>query len=458
MDFQILGPLEVRREGRPVSLGAAKQRVLLAILLLHANEVVSRDLLIDGLWGSHPPATASNAVQVYVAQLRKALEPGRAKGSPTEVLLTRPGGYSLHVEAGAVDAEHAERLSAQGSSRLAAGDPGAAAPLLHEALDLWRGPPLADFTYEPFAQAEIARLEELRLSTLEERLEADLALGRHGSAIGELEALVRDHPLRERLRGQLMLALYRAGRQAEALETFRDARRVLTDELGIVPGPELQRLEGAILRQDPELVIEPAEATQQRVVDDVTEVAAESRKPVTVLVAGTATPAGADPESVRSLAETHRAAASEAIERHGGSVESVLGDRVMGVFGMPRVHEDDALRAVRAAVELHARAERETGTAMPRSGVASGEVVAATSGSKGGSITGEPVTLASELESAAAFGEILLGEDTRELLGEAARSEPADGGADPSWRLVELVPRPPPLARPPERPLVGRGG
>jgi DNA-binding SARP family transcriptional activator/tetratricopeptide (TPR) repeat protein len=458
MDFQILGPLEVCRAGRPVSLGAAKQRALLAILLLHANEIVSRDLLIDGLWGAHPPASAPNAVQVYVAQLRKALEPGRSKGTPTEILLTRPGGYSLHVEADAVDAERVERLSAEGSSRLAAGDPASAAPLLHEALDLWRGPPLADFTYEPFAQAEIARLEELRLSTLEERLEADLALGGHGSVIGQLEALVREHPLRERLRGQLMLALYRAGRQAEALESFRDARRVLTDELGIVPGPELQRLEGAILRQDPELDVEPAETPAQPPAAAVSELASERRKTVTVLVAVAATPAGADPESIRPLAERHHAAASEVIDSYGGSVESALGDRVMGVFGVPRVREDDALRAVRAAADLRDRAQGEAGVPVIRSGVASGEVVAAATGSRGASVTGHPVTFAAELANAAAFGEILLAENTHELLGEAGRSEPAKGSADGAWRLIELVPRPPPLARRPQRPLVGRDG
>ena len=223
MQFQILGPLEVRRQGRQVALGAAKQRALLAILLVHANELVSSDRLIDELW-PQPPETAANTLQVYVGKLRKALEPGRARGAPAEVLITRAPGYMLRVEAGQLDAERFESLLADGSRAREAGESPAAAELLREALALWRGDALADFIYEPFAQGEIARLEELRLSALEERIEADLGLGRHAALVGELEGLVREHPLRERLRAQLMLALYRDGRQADALEVYRDAR------------------------------------------------------------------------------------------------------------------------------------------------------------------------------------------------------------------------------------------
>jgi DNA-binding SARP family transcriptional activator len=170
--------------------GGAKQRALLAILLLHANEAMSSDRLIDDLWGSRPPETAANALQVYVAQLRKLLEPERARGAPSKVLTTRPGGYLLSVEPGGLDAERFEHLLAEGTRARVAADPGSAAKLLHEALNLWRGDALADFTYEPFAQAEIARLEELRLAALEERIEADLALGGHAAVVGELEALV----------------------------------------------------------------------------------------------------------------------------------------------------------------------------------------------------------------------------------------------------------------------------
>src|SRR5436190_4098444 len=253
MEFCILGPLEVSDDSRRVPLAATKQRTLLTILLLHANRVVPSDRLVDDLWGARPPPTAVSALQVYVSQLRKALEPGRRKGEPSSFLMTRPGGYLLRVEPGRLDAERFEHLFAEGSRAQKAADPAAAAPLLHEALGLWRGSALAEFSYEPFAQSEIARLEELRLDAVEERIEADLALGRHAALPGELEALVSEHPLRERLRGQLMVALYRAGRQAEALEAYRGARRTFDEELGIVPGPELQRLEAAILRQDPTL-------------------------------------------------------------------------------------------------------------------------------------------------------------------------------------------------------------
>jgi DNA-binding SARP family transcriptional activator len=251
VDFRILGPLEAVDAGRTVALGGAKQRALLAVLLLRAGEVVSADRIVDELWGAEPPATAAHTIQVFVSRLRKALEPGGAGR-----LLTRPPGYTMQLEDGELDLQRFEQLVHEGRARLESGDPAAAADLLREALGLWRGPALADFAYEPFAQAAIGRLEELRLSTLEERIEADLACGRHGELVSELEALVVEHALRERLRGQLMLALYRCGRQAEALEAFQEGRRALVDELGIDPSPALQRLERAILQQDPSL--EPA--------------------------------------------------------------------------------------------------------------------------------------------------------------------------------------------------------
>jgi YVTN family beta-propeller protein len=245
MEFRILGPFEVSERGQPLELGAGKQRALLALLLLRAGEVVSTDRLIDALWAERPPASALNSVHIYVSQLRKALGNGRLK--------TRGHGYLLALELEQLDLGRFERLLGEGRALLAAGEPERAAEGLRAALALWRGPPLSDFASEPFAQAEIARLEELRLAALEERIEADLALGRHAELVSELEALVREHPLRERLRAQLMLALYRSGRQAEALDTYQRARRVLAEELGLEPGRTLQELEGAILRQDAEL-------------------------------------------------------------------------------------------------------------------------------------------------------------------------------------------------------------
>ncbi len=252
MEFRILGPLEVRDGDREVPLGGPRQRAVLAILLTRAGEVVSQDRLIDELWGEEPPQTATNTLHGYLSHLREAV--GR------DVIESRAPGYVLRLEPGQLDLRRFERLAEQAARALGAGRAGEAAATLREALSLWRGPALADFAYEPFAQAEIARLEELRLGALERRLEADLALGRHGELVGELEALVAEHPLRERLRAQLMLALYRSGRQAEALAAYRDARQALVDELGIEPGPALQELERAILCQDPGLEPERAPA------------------------------------------------------------------------------------------------------------------------------------------------------------------------------------------------------
>jgi DNA-binding SARP family transcriptional activator len=256
VEFRILGPLEVVEEGHSLPLAAGKQRALLAILLLHPNEVVSTDELIDGLWGERPPASADKSIQIYVSQLRKAI------GNSS--LVTRQPGYVLHIEPGELDLHRFERLLNEGKQALAAGRPHEAEIKLSDAISVWRGAPLADFTYEPFAQAKIARLDELRLNALEERIEAALELGRHTDLIGELEALVAQHPLRERLRGQLMLALYRCGRQADALDLYQQTRRLLRDELGLEPNPTLQELEQAILRQDPALcrTVEGCRATQ----------------------------------------------------------------------------------------------------------------------------------------------------------------------------------------------------
>jgi YVTN family beta-propeller protein len=250
MEFRILGPLEVRDGERAVPLGRGRQLALLALLLLHPNETVSSERLVEELWGEQAPATAQKVIQNHVSTLRRALGDGR--------LLTRGSGYALSVESGELDAERFDALLAEGRAALHSADPERASALLQEALKLWRGPPLSDFAYESFAQAEIARLDERRLVALEERVEADLALGRHADLVAELETLVAENHLRERLRGQLMLALYRSGRQAEALHSYQEARRMLVDELGIEPGQALQRLHTGILQQDPALDPAPA--------------------------------------------------------------------------------------------------------------------------------------------------------------------------------------------------------
>jgi DNA-binding SARP family transcriptional activator len=247
LEFRILGPLEAIDGNRELTPGGAIQRALLAILLLHANRVVSADQLIDELWGEQPPSSGTTALQVRVSQLRKAL------GDGASLIVTRSPGYSIRIEREQLDLHRFEFLVERADHDMGSDDPASATARLGEALTLWRGAPLADFTYEPFAQAAIGRLAELQLAAQEKRIEADLALGRHTDLIAELRTLVSEHPLRERLRAQLMLALYRSGRQAEALAEYQAGRRVLVDELGIEPGIDLQDLEGAILRQEPAL-------------------------------------------------------------------------------------------------------------------------------------------------------------------------------------------------------------
>jgi DNA-binding SARP family transcriptional activator len=249
MEFRLLGPLEVSDDDRPIEIGRGRRRALLALLLMHPNEVISAERLIDELWGERPTPTATKSLHVYVSQLRKELQ---ASGNG-EVVLTRGNGYVAQVGPDDIDVTRFEGLAAEGKRLLATGDAALAGERLRKGLALWRGAPLADFAYEPFAQSDIARLEEQRLVALEARIDADLALGRHAELAGELEALVREHPLREGLRGQLMLALYRCGRQAEALEAYRTGRAALVDELGIEPGPALRELERQILEQSAEL-------------------------------------------------------------------------------------------------------------------------------------------------------------------------------------------------------------
>jgi DNA-binding SARP family transcriptional activator len=248
VEFRVLGPLEVTEGRRSLALGGPRQRALLAILLTRANEVVSTDRLVDELWGDRPPRTAANTIQYFVSQLRKLLGADR--------IATRPPGYFIRVEPGELDLDRFEQLAERGD-----------AEALHEALSLWRGPPLADLANEAFAAAEIARLEELQLVALERRIDADLELARHAQLVAELDKLVAEHPLRERLWGQLMLALYRSGRQAEALAAYQRARKTLVDGVGIEPGPALQELERSVLRHEPSLeAARPPQAAPARAI------------------------------------------------------------------------------------------------------------------------------------------------------------------------------------------------
>ena len=257
MEFRILGPLEVVDERDHIPLGPEKQRAVLALLLLDANHAVPVERLIDGLWGGGAPKRAVKAIHTYVSRLRRVV--------PGERLRTRPPGYAIELESDELDLHRFERLLAEGQRALGVGEARTASATLQSALALWRGPPLAEFAGEPFGAAEGGRLEELHLLALETRVEADLALGRHAEVVGELERLVSEHRLRERFWSQLMLALYRSGRQVEALTVYRDGRSFLVDQLGIEPSRALHDLEGAILRQDPSLDLAPEPASKAAV-------------------------------------------------------------------------------------------------------------------------------------------------------------------------------------------------
>ena len=454
MDFRILGPLEVLDDGRALDLGGAKQRAALAMLAVHANRVVAHERLIEALWDEEPPETARKALQVYVSQLRKVL--GR------ERLETKPRGYLLRLEPDELDLTRFELLRDGGKPA--------------QALALWRGDPLADFDGQRFAEPEIARLDELRLACVEQRVELDLADGRHAELIGELEGLVRLHPLREHLRAQLMLALYRSGRQAEALEAYQAARAALVDGLGIEPGPGLRELHQQILMQDPGLDLpvakQPARPEPPVHADPPARVA-ESRKTVTVLFCDLAdsTELGErlDPESLRGLMARWYDAMREPLERHGGTVEKFIGDAVMAVFGVPHVHEDDALRAVRAAVEMRERltvlndelAAEQRPQLRIRIGVNSGEVVTGDHATT--LVTGDAVNTAKRLEEAAGPDEILIGDPTRRLVDNAAVLEPAEpvaakGKRKPveAWRVLETIAGAAPFARRNDTQIVDR--
>src|SRR5262249_40865422 len=305
----ILGPLEVWSDGRAVRITGAKERALLALLLLHANETVAADRLIDELWSEAPPPTARKSLQVRIAGLRRALG--------DDVIATRGDGYGMALGGDQLDLHRFERLVSEGRAALTSSNPTSAVALLRQALGLWRGPPLADFTYESFAQAPIARLEDLRCTAVELRNEAELALGHEAELIGELEALVAANPFRERLNGQLMLALYREGRQVEALHLYQRVRRDLRNELGLEPGPALQQLQRSILRHEPSLGA--ASVTRERSIlvalrdadrlEDLLALAKSlARRPSRELILARLIPPGTDVTATASLLNDRRQA------------------------------------------------------------------------------------------------------------------------------------------------------
>jgi DNA-binding SARP family transcriptional activator len=457
LKVRLLGPVEVARDGDLVALGGHKPRALLAVLALEPGRVVSVDTLVEALWPGDPPETAGHAVQVYVSQLRKALG---------AVIATRQPGYVLELAAERVDLHRFSRLAHEGRGLREAGDAAAAEVVLREALALWRGPALADFLYEPFAQTHIARLEELRSVTVEERIDADLALGRHAELVSELEAVVQADRHRERPRAQLMLALYRSGRQADALAAYRDARQTLVDELGIDPGPELRELEAAILRQDESLLLEETPLARP---------AMQFRRLVAILfvdvVESMALAEALDPEALGDVLSRYFETVSAAVMRHGGSVEKYAGDAVMAAFGIPIAHEDDALRAARAALDiqvgvaaLNEQLVRQHGVGLEiRVGIEAGEVVATPTDARQRLVTGEAVGIASKLEAAAGSDEVVVGEVAARLVDHAAHLDPLGdleikGLSRPvrAFRLLGLEPAAPAFERRLDAPLVGR--
>jgi DNA-binding SARP family transcriptional activator/class 3 adenylate cyclase len=443
MDYRILGGLEVHDAGRPIAVRGPRRRALLVHLLVNANEVVPDERLLEDLWAGEQPASGRSALRVRVSQLRKALEDGDG------VILTRPPGYVLHVAPDALDALRFERLLDEGRKALAAGRAEPAAATLHDALALWRGPALADVAYEPWAQSEIARLEELRRAGLEERIEADLALGRHAELVGELEALVAAEPLRERLRGQLMLALYRSGRQADALAAYRATREALVEELGIEPGRALQDLEGAILRQD--LALEPPLQLSAPPEAPAPPAAppGEERKVVTVLVAdlsgSPALHAERDPERAGVVLGRAVTTIREAVDDAGGRVESVGGAMVTAAFGAPVAQEDHAERALQAALALRRCVEERFGEELSlRLGLDTGEVVVHAR-ETGPTLIGGAVPAATRLASEADPGAVLVGRRTATAArggfeyGPPAAVGDEDGAARPLVRALKLT-------------------
>jgi DNA-binding SARP family transcriptional activator len=468
MRFDVLGSLVVWRDGGEVRLSGLRQRRLLAVLLLRANEVVSTSSLLDDLWGGRPPASAGKAVKALVWQLRKQLGEG--------VIETARGGYLLRASREAIDSRRFEDLIGRAQRLLADGAAAEAEAVLREALALWRGTPFAEFVYEEFARNEIGRLGELRLVARELLAEADLALGHNNEVVRELQGLVVDHPMRERPRGLLMLALYRAGRQADALALYQEGRAVLVEELGLEPSESLKQMEQAILRHDPSL--EPSQPAATEPLDEAdalartqTDVAAVPvRKTVTVLACAVANAAGdrarLDPESLQLLMSRYFEAAAAVLARHGGAVETFVGDGVVGVFGVPVLHEDDAERAVRAAAELRTALgelnrglERDFGATLAlRIGISTGEVV---TGSGARLATEGVVAAATDLQQTAAPGEIVLSQETLALVPETVQAEQAatagsDAEAARGFRLLAVEPRAPRVARRLDAPMVGR--
>lgn len=426
-EFGLLGPLQIELDGKPLTLAGRKPRALLATLLLHVNRIVSREALIDALWPDDPPETAANTIQVYVSQLRRAL--------PTLVVDTEGGGYVLRADPETIDAQRFERLV---EAALAPGlSPDAVHRLLDEALVLWRGVPLGDLPADSPARADAARFTEVRLQAIGRRIEADLQLGQHLEVLTELDELTNTEPFREQFTAQLMVALYRSSRQAEALAAFQRLRTRLQDELGLEPTPQLRELERSILNHDHALLVAPSPTH---------ELFGEVRKPVTVLAATFDRRSDLDVEAEAMVAARISSFASSIVGEHDGVLLPTVDGSVVALFGVPYAHEDDAGRATRAARRL----QHDLGNLLGDLGTlvgdlqvhaAVGTTIAVTPAPERG-VTSIPASVASStvaLARAAPADTILLAPTTFALVKDEFRALPfEDGGtaSEHSWRLT----------------------
>jgi DNA-binding SARP family transcriptional activator len=466
VEFRILGSMEILDGGRRVELPSGRARSLLALLTLHAGAPVAAERLIDELWGGDPPATAATVVQGLVSRLRRALEPGRATGEPPQVLQTAGNAYRLAIDPDSVDANRFKRLLDEARG----GSPEGRVAKLSAALALWRGAALADFIYEPFAQRAIVVLEEFRIEAVEDMFEAELALGRGAQLVGGLRDAIASCPFRERLRGFLMVALYRAGRQTEALDVFRDTRALLLEELGLEPGPALRELEVAILRQDPTLELRHAPEPQMPSRGEAPSWLPRERRTVTVAAVDVAPTAdlSCDAEAVARKGSQAARVAAEVLQRHGARVERSLGDELIGFFGFPAAHEDDPLRAIRAVLDVRTAvhslavdpAAIEGIRQGSRAGVETGDIVVAGPGAALRDVVmGPVVSAARRLEHAAANDEILIGTSTQRLVRGAVIVKPVEGGGGApamAWRVLESVARASAISRAMDAPMIGR--
>ena len=446
MRVRVLGPLEVRTGGRQVAIAGPLPRRLLALLVTRPGQFVPVGALIDGLWGNGPPAAARATLQSHVARLRRSLgESGVVAGGPA--------GYRLAVDAADVDAFAFVAAVQAGHRALAGGNLLVAAAELSAGLALWRGPAFAEFGGCAALGAEAARLEQLRLDAVEWRIEAELASADRAPPVGDLEALVREHPTREGLWALLMRALYRAGRQADALEAYRRARRALVDELGVEPGPQLREVERLVLAQDPSLDAPVAvalnltvfRASQAAVPAWESAQAAEtglSAERRVVVVAMVELPGGtADPEDTEARNRSFRDHLRARIAAHGGIISAHAGGSSAAIFGATVAHDDDVMRAISAA---RAVIGGWPGVPAPRAGVSAGEVlvtgdVGVTAEVPAGAVSGLPLTEADRLRALARPGDLVIDEPVRYLIGTAADAEPVPGAQPRAWRLIGLA-------------------